>query len=71
MFTVLFRSLIKQPEVNMAYNAGFYFAAALFKGSGIIHSGEQHLALSFSGGSLLPGTFLQTVYSHEARMLKV
>lgn len=59
-----------RDEVKMAYKTRFYFAAALCNGSVIIHDGEQHLAVSFSGDSLLTGTFLQTVYSHEARMLK-
>lgn len=60
-----------RDEVKMVYNTRFYFAAALFKGSVIIHNGEQHLAFSFSGDSLLPGTSLQTVYSHEASMLSL
>lgn len=59
-----------RDEVKMAYKTRFYFAAALFNGSVIMHDGEQYLAVSFSGDSLLTGTFLQTVYSHEARMLK-
>lgn len=42
-----------RDEVKMVYNTRFYFAAALFKSSVIKHNGEQHLAVSFSGDSLL------------------
>lgn len=45
-------------EVKMAYKTRFYFAAALLKGSVIVHEDEQHLAVSFGGDSLLTGTFL-------------
>lgn len=41
-----------RDEVKMVYTR-FYFAAALFKSSVIIHNGEQHLAVSLSGDSLL------------------
>lgn len=55
----------------MVYKTRFYIAAALFKDSVVVHDGKQHLAVSFSGDSLLTGTFLSTVNSHEARILKV
>lgn len=45
-------------EVKMVYKTRFYFAAALSKGSVIVHEDEQHLAVSFGGDSLLTGTFL-------------